>query len=111
MVLMPPMMFFILLVNLTNIIGGIKTIVQAGLLPYYDEEPDESDSNGAIGPFLDLDVKIRNSPLSPHGWQHGHHQVIQFARPCWALTNHVRSPCRTPRRPCQSVNLVGFASF
>jgi len=56
---------FVKLTNrMKNIIGGIKTIVQAGLLPYYDEEPDESDSNGAIGPFLDLDVKIRNGDKS-----------------------------------------------
>ena len=43
------------------IISSIKTIIQAGLIPYYDESPNEADSNGSVGPFLDMDVTFKNS--------------------------------------------------
>ena len=43
-----------------NIIGNIQTAVKAGLLPYWDTDPEAEGSNGDIGPFLNIESTLKN---------------------------------------------------
>ena len=49
----------------TNIISFLylRAIVQAGLIPYYDESPDTGDYSvdNDVGPFINADVTFKNS--------------------------------------------------
>merc|ERR1712079_89023 len=46
-----------------NLISNARAIVQAGLIPYYDEDPDTDDYSveNDVGPFLKADVIFKNS--------------------------------------------------
>jgi len=55
---------FVKLTNrMKNIISNARALVQAGLIPYYDESPDTGDdsANDDLGPFLKADVTFKNS--------------------------------------------------
>merc|ERR1711899_223061 len=50
--------------RMKNIISNVRSIVAAGLIPYYDENPDsgyEVSINNDVGPFLNADVIFKNS--------------------------------------------------
>lgn len=42
------------------IIATARNVVKAGLLPYWDVDPEEIGGDGSIGPFLNLDVTLKN---------------------------------------------------
>ena len=46
-----------------GILHFFRALVQAGLIPYYDESPDTGDdsANDDLGPFLKADVTFKNS--------------------------------------------------
>jgi len=47
--------------RLRGIISKVRTAVKAGLLPYYDIDPDElGGDDGALGPFLNVDVTLKD---------------------------------------------------
>ncbi len=50
--------FFKVSDRLQRIASRIKGLVEAGLLPYWDADPEDND-DGAIGPFLNLDVTFK----------------------------------------------------
>merc|ERR1739844_404092 len=55
---------FVKLTNrMKNIISNARALVQAGLIPYYDESPDTGDYSVSndVGPFLNADVTFKNS--------------------------------------------------
>ncbi len=45
--------------RLQRIGSRVKSLVEAGLLPYWDADPEDSDDD-AIGPFLNLDLTFKN---------------------------------------------------
>jgi len=50
--------------RMKNIISNVRSIVAAGLIPYYDENPDSGDEvsiSNDVGPFLNADVTFKNS--------------------------------------------------
>jgi hypothetical protein len=47
--------------RMSNIISKARTIIQAGMLPYWDVDPEEATSNdGTTGPFMNLDINFKN---------------------------------------------------
>ena len=54
---------FVKLTNrMKNIISNARAIIQAGLIPYYDEDPSASSSlsGNDVGPFMKVDVVFKN---------------------------------------------------
>merc|ERR1711963_1169452 len=57
-------MEFVKLTNrMKSIISNVRSLVAAGLIPYYDESPDTGDYSVSddVGPFLNADVIFKNS--------------------------------------------------
>merc|ERR1719461_1368240 len=57
-------MEFVKLTNrMKSIISNVRSLVSAGLIPYYDESPDTGDYSVSddVGPFLNADVIFKNS--------------------------------------------------
>jgi hypothetical protein len=53
---------FVKLTNrMKNIISKVQTVVKAGLMPYWDVEPDEMDVDGNVGPFMNVDATFHDS--------------------------------------------------
>jgi len=55
---------FVKLTNrMKNLISNARAIVQAGLIPYYDQDPDTGDYSvdNDVGPFINADVTFKNS--------------------------------------------------
>merc|ERR1712241_1112259 len=55
---------FVKLTNrMKNIISNARAIIQAGLIPYYDEDPSASSSlsGNDVGPFMKVDVVFKNA--------------------------------------------------
>lgn len=47
--------------RMTRIISRVKSAMQAGLLPYWDIDPEDiGDVDGDIGPYLNVDVTLKN---------------------------------------------------
>ncbi|TRY76606.1 hypothetical protein TCAL_03493 [Tigriopus californicus] len=48
--------------RMKSIISNVQSAVKAGLLPYWDMDPeDESSSNGDVGPFLNIEATFKNN--------------------------------------------------
>ena len=43
-----------------SILSKVKTAVKAGLLPYWDLDPETMASEGDIGPFMKLEATLKN---------------------------------------------------
>ena len=56
-------MYYIIKESLILIFPDFRSLVQAGLIPYYDESPDTGDYSvdNDVGPFLNADVTFKNS--------------------------------------------------
>lgn len=53
---------FVKLTNrMKNIVSGISTAVKAGLLPYWDVDPEAEGTGGDIGPFLNIESTLKNN--------------------------------------------------
>ena len=44
-----------------NILNKIKTAVKAGLLPYWDLDPETMGADSDIGPFMKIEATLKNS--------------------------------------------------
>nr|ALO75638.1 melanin-engaging protein [Tigriopus kingsejongensis] len=42
------------------LVSNVQTALKAGLLPYWDMDPEEGSSNGDIGPFLNIEATLKN---------------------------------------------------
>ena len=47
--------------RLRNILNKIQSLVKAGLFPYWDVDPEELGADGEIGPFMNLDLELKNN--------------------------------------------------
>ena len=46
--------------RIRRLVDGFRTAVQAGLMPYWDVDPDEVDANGSTGKFMNMEVVFKN---------------------------------------------------
>jgi hypothetical protein len=63
--LLPDLQFacsFQLTARAKRLIGKVQTAAKAGLLPYWDVDPEDNsnDSDGNIGPYLNIDATFKN---------------------------------------------------
>ena len=47
--------------RMSYIISKAQSLVRAGLLPYWDVDPEEIDSDGKPGPFMNVEATFHNS--------------------------------------------------
>lgn len=43
-----------------SIIANVQTAIKAGLLPYWDTDPEAESSSGEVGPFLNIEAVLKN---------------------------------------------------
>ena len=43
-----------------SVIANVQTAIKAGLLPYWDTDPEAESSSGEIGPFLNVEAVLKN---------------------------------------------------
>ena len=59
---------FVLICQLTSrmsyVISKVQSLIRAGLLPYWDMEPEEIDSDGKPGPFMNIEANFHNNDHS-----------------------------------------------
>jgi hypothetical protein len=50
--------------RMSHIISKVQSLVKAGLMPYWDIDPEEIDSDGKPGPFMNIEANFHNSDRS-----------------------------------------------
>jgi hypothetical protein len=50
--------------RMSFVISKMQSLIRAGLLPYWDMDPEEIDSDGKPGPFMNIEANFHNNDHS-----------------------------------------------